>query len=410
MLITCPECKSQVSNKAVVCPHCGYPMQKTKISQRRYTKKRQKLPNGFGQISEIKNQNLRKPFRVMVTVGKTEYGKPISKLLQPEAFFKTYNEAYAALVEYNKNPYELSNSITVNEIYKKWCDYHFPNISEGRATQIKNTWVYCSSIYDMNFRDVRTYHIEECIKTARAVIRGVEKEASPNYKLEIRNIFSGIYKYAMKFEMIDKDYSAYVDVSEFSRLTELNRKSHIPYTDEEISLFWEKVNDVPYVDVILIQCYGGWRPQELGDILLKNVDLKNGTITGGMKTKAGKNRVVPIHSKIKPLVEKRYKDALDKGSKYLININNPNYSKKGDLKFTYNNYLYAYLKIIDKLQINSEHSPHDGRKHFVTQAKKYNLDEYAIKYIVGHSIQDLTERVYTDRPIEWLISEMEKIK
>lgn len=30
----------------------------------------EKLPNGFGQISEIKTGNLYKPFRAMVTVGK----------------------------------------------------------------------------------------------------------------------------------------------------------------------------------------------------------------------------------------------------------------------------------------------------------------------------------------------------
>ena len=27
--------------------------------------------------------------------------------------------------------------------------------------------------------------------------------------------------------------------------------------------------------------------------------------------------------------------------------------------------------------------------------KKYGVDEYAIKYMVGHAITDLTERVYT---------------
>lgn len=42
-------------------------------------------------------------------------------------------------------------------------------------------------------------------------------------------------------------------------------------------------------------------------------------------------------------------------------------------------------------------------------AKKYNVDEYAIKYLVGHSINDLTEKVYTDREIRWLKNEINKI-
>ena len=76
-----------------------------------------RLPNGFGQISEIKNKNLRNRFRVMVTVGKTETGKPIAKLLKPVSYFPTYNEAYAALIEYNKNPYDLDKTITMKELY-----------------------------------------------------------------------------------------------------------------------------------------------------------------------------------------------------------------------------------------------------------------------------------------------------
>ena len=43
-------------------------------------------------------------------------------------------------------------------------------------------------------------------------------------------------------------------------------------------------------------------------------------------------------------------------------------------------------------------------------AKNAGMDEYALKYIVGHAIQDVTERVYTQREISWLIDEMQKIK
>ena len=117
MLIKCPECDLQVSDKASACPHCGCPMQ-ANINQRkpRKSNKRKRLPNGFGQISEIKGRNLRKPFRAMVTTGKDENGRPICKPLKPEAFFSTYNDAYAALVEYNKDPYALDPSITVAQV------------------------------------------------------------------------------------------------------------------------------------------------------------------------------------------------------------------------------------------------------------------------------------------------------
>ena len=42
-------------------------------------------------------------------------------------------------------------------------------------------------------------------------------------------------------------------------------------------------------------------------------------------------------------------------------------------------------------------------------AKKYEMDEYALKWIVGHYINDLTERIYTERSVDWLMREISKI-
>lgn len=79
MLTTCPECELQISSKALVCPHCGFPLKKDARVYPRKANKRRRLPNGFGQISEITGRNLRKPFRVLVTVDKTSEGRPICK-------------------------------------------------------------------------------------------------------------------------------------------------------------------------------------------------------------------------------------------------------------------------------------------------------------------------------------------
>ena len=51
MIIKCTECGLQVSDKAILCPHCGFPMQPNAIGK--YTRKNKglpKLPNGFGKI------------------------------------------------------------------------------------------------------------------------------------------------------------------------------------------------------------------------------------------------------------------------------------------------------------------------------------------------------------------------
>ena len=165
MLLKCPECELQISDKATFCPHCGYPIQPDikPRKPRNKNNKRKRLPNGFGQISQIKNRNLRNPYRAMVTVGKTSTGCPICKPLKPESYFPTYNDAYAALVEYNKNPYDLKPDITVKELYEKWTAEYFKNATDNYIRTVNSAWAYCSSIYDMRAKDIRSRHIKGCM-------------------------------------------------------------------------------------------------------------------------------------------------------------------------------------------------------------------------------------------------------
>lgn len=77
MLKTCPECKHSVSDKAYTCPNCGFPLNTPKISKPKKRTSKTRLPNGFGQITKISGRNLRNHYRVMITVGKDDLGRPI---------------------------------------------------------------------------------------------------------------------------------------------------------------------------------------------------------------------------------------------------------------------------------------------------------------------------------------------
>lgn len=412
MLINCVECKLQVSDKAITCPHCGYPLDKQAVKRTyRPRSKRKRLPNGFGQISEIKGKNLRKPFRAIVTVGRDSEGKFIRKTLKPECFFETYNDAYAALLDYHRNPYDLEDSITVEQLYERWTKSYFETLSSKSSQRtITSAWAYCSSIYTMRAADVRARHIKGCIEEGVAVINGEERTPSASTKGRIKSLFNLMLDYALEYELVDRNYARTFNLSgDIIEERENAKRAHMPYTDEEMQLLWKNLYKIDYVDLLLIQCYSGWRPQEIGLIRMEDVDLEQGIITGGMKTKAGKNRIVPIHPKIKELVKKRYEEAKSLNSEFLFNCTDVA-THKNSLKMTYDKYSNRVCKIRDLLQLNPDHRAHDGRNHFITMAKKAEMDEYALKYIVGHAIQDVTERIYTQREISWLIEEMQKIK
>lgn len=405
MLIKCPECELQVSDKALSCPHCGFPLVKTASTKPR--KKHKRLPNGFGQITEDKVHNLRNRFRAMVTVGKTVEGKPIVRTLKPKCYFATYNEAYQALVEYHKNPYDLDDTMTVSQLYDKWSEEYFKSLKNDSSIRtITSAWAYCSSVYDMQAKQIRARHIKGCMEDGTAIIKGIEKKASANMKSRIKSLFNLMLDYALEYELVEKNYARTFNLSdEIVNEKEESKRGHLSFTDEEMDLLWENLGKKEYVDVLIIQCYSGWRPQELGLIRLENVDLEKWTFSGGMKTEAGTNRVVPIHPRIRDLVQSKYNEALELHSDYLLNCTDTT-----NMKLTYDKYKHRFDKLRDELGLNPLHRPHDGRMQFVTMAKKYTVDEYAIKYIVGHKIQDITEKVYTDRDIEWLASEMKKIK
>ena len=409
MLTVCPECELQISDKALSCPHCGYPLNRPQ-GTKKILKKRKRLPNGFGQISEIKGQNLRKPYRAMVTVGKTPDGKLIKKLLKPDAYFATYNEAYAALVEYNKAPYELNDAITIAELYEKWTSEYFLTLKSASSIRtITAAWAYCTELSGMRVMDVRARHIKHVINEGTVLVKGVSKKPSPGVKTRIKSLFNLMLDYAVEYELTDKNYARTFNLSdEIIKEKENAKKSHIAFSDLEMNTLWKNIDADPYVKVIILQCYMGWRPQELGLLELNQVDIINWTITGGMKTEAGIGRTVPVHEKIKAIVKNLFDDAVELGSNYLINCTDAQ-THLNSYFMTYDKYKLRFDRIIKALGLNQEHRPHDCRKQFVTMAKKYNVDEYAIKRMVGHSITDITEKIYTERGIYWLQAEINKL-
>lgn len=171
-----------------------------------------------------------------------------------------------------------------------------------------------------------------------------------------------------------------------------------------MQLLWNNAGNSIAADMILVQCYSGWRPNELCNLELENINLDEGYFISGSKTEAGLDRKVPIHSKIEWIVKNHYQKSKDLGGSFLFT------KETNPQKITPSAYRHAITGFFKQAEIETDHIPHDGRVHFVTQAKKYNVDEYAIKRIVGHTIKDITEAVYTKRDFDWLRSEIEKIK
>lgn len=374
-----------------------------------------KLPNGYGSVTKLSG-NRRKPYLARVTLGwitDPQTGKTKQHRV-PIGTFKTKKEALQALAEYGANPYDIqNNNLTLADLYEKWTAAYFPTLeSDSSSRTITSAWKYCHAIYGMRVKDLRARHIKGVMEdgyiiSERGKNAGEKVPASPGTKARIKSMFNLMLDYALEYEIVDKNYARTFDLSnDIIKEKEAATRGHINFNDQEMKTLWENVDAIRFVDWILIQCYMGWRPQELAILELENVDLENWCITGGMKTEAGRCRTVPIHTRIRELVRRNYNRAVELGSSRLFN--DPD-ATKGGMKITYDKYAGRFAKVVEVLNLREDHRPHDPRTTFITMAKKAKVDEYVIKLLAGHKITDVTEAVYTKRDIEWLRTELEKM-
>lgn len=347
-----------------------------------------KNANGDGSVYKMKDKKRRNPWRaVVVTDWKYDEKNKYVPVRKTIGYYSTRTEAMDALSEYRKKPYDIdAKKLTFSDIYDKWSAVHFEKVSASSARGYKSAYNHSEPLHSMVFADIRPVHLDECIRSA---------DVCSSTKNAMRNLYSQLYKWALKNEICSTNYAAMCD----SITPDEPQKERKPITEAEEAALWKMYKDgEPYADMVLIQIYSGWRPQELCLLQVEDIDMDEKTFRGGIKTKAGKNRIVPIHDQIFPLVAARIGERTE-GRLFL------NSKGKG---VSYESYRRHFSAIMDR--IDASHSPHDARHTFITKAKEADMNEYVLKLIVGHAIADLTEKVYTHRGLERLRSEIAKIQ
>ena len=333
-----------------------------------------KLQNGFGSVHKVSG-NRRNPWRVRVPNGYKDNGTPLYEEL---GYYKSYAIGMEVLIEYHKNPSLIKNkNITFNEVYDLFWSEKEKDLKNTRSytSAFKN----CKQLHNLNFNDIRLFNLQEAVDAL-----GDKNSA----KRKLRTLFNQMYDFAIANDISEKKYSEYIKLDD-TPASEI----HQPFTQNEKEKLWELLDVIPYIDVILIYIYTGFRPSELLDIECDNgVNLKDRYLQGGSKTKAGKNRIVPIHHRIYPVIEKWY----NKGNKYLIT------NTKGR-KMTYDNWKRIFINIMNSVnELNNTHLPHDTRHTLATDLDNLGANQVARQRILGHASKNITDKVYTHKDIEEL--------
>lgn len=347
-------------------------------------KKRMKLPNGFGSIKYL-GKGRRNPYAVFPPITEyTEKGAVSPKAL---GYKPTWEEAYELLTTYNlekqgkikvnRNVY-IDRTPTFAEVFERFFQEKFFNspkkLSAASANSTKAAFRNCAALHDVPFGQLRYDDLQNVIN--RCPLKHSSLEL-------IVSLFHQMYKYSLKYEIIDKDYSQFVYIPKPD-----DDENGVPFTDAELKILWEH-KDEPTTEMLLIMCYSGYRIKEYTDI---TVNLDERYFQGGVKTAAGKDRIVPIHSAILPLVQRRFS-----GNRDLLSV--PVYAFRPEMYNT-----------LERLHI-IKHTPHDCRHTFSRLCEEYGVRENDRKRMMGHSFgADITNRIYGHRTTENLRAEIEKIK
>ena len=387
-----------------------------------------RLPNGYGSIKKLSGKR-RRPYGVYVTTGfkmttsvpdigflkdvlsdslyeqvQTEYDAykakqpPVAKQVQKcIGYYETRAESMIALAEYNKNPFDINKKdITFGQVYDLLFEKEIKNMKVSAKKCYTTAYQKCDSLKNMHMREIKLAHLQNVVDQYS------DKSRSTQNNLLI--LFHAIYNLCMENDIIEKDYSAFV-----KKTSKVEKKEKKPFSKQEIQTIWENIDwlqtisrkntltGVHMMDSIIIMLYTGVRIGELLEIKPSDVHISERWIDlRGSKTKAAK-RIVPIHKKIIPLIEKRLAECT---GEYLFCGNDGNQLNYSRYKSMF------YVLFMEEFKI--ERTPHECRHTFATVAARSNMNKVLLKKIIGHASADITEDVYTHAYIEDLIAEIDK--
>lgn len=329
-----------------------------------------RFPNGYGSIVNL-GKKRRRPFAVRITTSWNKNKQKYKYL----GYFEKETQALECLVEYNKNPYDLeSKKITLKNIYDDWSKRHFDKVSLNTKKNYKSAFNKCEPLFNVPMVDLKARDFQKIVDNEITSLASAKA---------FKNIIKLLYEYALKNEIVEKDYSDFIEMPRSS-----DKKEKVPFTKDEINLLWKHEGSDP-INILLILLYTGMRINELLLMETNNVFLNEMYMVGGLKTSNGKNRIIPIHKKIAPLIEKQLKN------QHFLFVNSKN------KPYIYRNVLTSIRTRFDKLNM-SHHTIHETRHTFISQSQRLNLDRVSLKKIVGHSTNDITEH-YTHKELKDLI-------
>lgn len=266
---------------------------------------------------------------------------------------------------------------TFAEVYQAYFDSKFgekapKKLSDSSKASSRAAFRLLSQLHDRPITDLTVDEMQAVLNDCPKASASLE-----NMVMCIKQVFN----YAEGRGYIDKNIGRHVVVPSAKE-----DEHGVPFTIDDIHRLWDLADD-PTAEFILIMIYSGFRITAYESM---EINLEEGFFQGGVKTKSSKNRIVPIHPYILPLVKRRIA-AQGKCINSAVTF-------RADMK--------AFLR-----EHGFEaHTPHDCRHTFSMLCEKCGVNESDRKRMMGHSFGgDITNGIYGHRSLDDLKAEIQKI-
>ena len=339
-----------------------------------------KRANGTGSIVKLSG-NRRRPYAVKVS-SRDRYGRVMQKIL---SYHERAADAQAALDFYQQSlaagtaPAVDKLDLTVGDVFEGWKEREYRKLKKQSIVSHNAAWN--KRVSRFAGRKMRSMTLDDW----QALLD--EDEDGGLSQSTINNdafLIKALCSYSMERDIIGKDYSKYLDIPSVGA-----KKQRDALNDIQIAQL-EKLaaEGFPWADTALMLCYTGFRVSEFLQLTRFSYHPEDGGyLQGGLKTDAGRNRIVPVHPKIRPYLA----HWLEKNGDTII--------CRDDGTAIYSKLYREYFKTVMEQIGAPDATPHWCRHTFATRLHTAKADPLATKWLMGHSTQNDITAHYTHETI-----------
>lgn len=382
-LMACPCCHAMIWTGSAMCVHCGYPfagdaVTKEKRPASRSRAKFRKRKNGYGSIQEVKSAHLRRPFRVIVTVGHSlDASGKYKQERRCLGYYETREAAEKALNDFLRSPYDADGRrLTFSQVYDMYMGFAGPSMAANTKRGKATAYGHAAPLHDLPMSEIKLFQLQLLFDDMAA------DGCSFIVLNQLKTMLSGLFEYALNMGIVEKDLMPLVTVAKHKNNEAKKTVRSVFTTDELKALAACAAKGDKAADVAIFLVATGLRVSELYNLRCDDLDMQARTLTVTKSKTSSGLRTIPWPDSISQLVARWYGQNV-----YLF------YNAHGNRWVDDNFRKSLWRPLMEKLGMS--HEPHDCRHSYSTMLAQIGTPVAALDRLSGHAAGNTSIDTYS---------------